>query len=50
MVVPAAVRLRLPWSLHVHPTFHVSQVKPVKESHGAFRPNMIDANRAATRH
>lgn len=32
MVNPAAVRLGLPVSLKVHPTFHVSQVKPVLES------------------
>ncbi|XP_057714608.1 uncharacterized protein lrfn5a isoform X1 [Corythoichthys intestinalis] len=32
VIGPAAVRLRLPRSLRVHPTFHVSQVKPVVES------------------
>ncbi|XP_068508006.1 uncharacterized protein tctn1 isoform X2 [Syngnathus scovelli] len=32
VVHPAAVRLRLPRSLAVHPTFHVGKVKPVVDS------------------
>uniref|UniRef100_A0A3Q3F8X0 Integrase catalytic domain-containing protein n=1 Tax=Kryptolebias marmoratus TaxID=37003 RepID=A0A3Q3F8X0_KRYMA len=32
VIGPSAVRLRLPSSLRIHPTFHVSQIKPVQTS------------------
>ena len=32
IINPCAVRLKLPASLRVHPTFHVSQIKPVSTS------------------
>lgn len=41
MVNAAAVHLRLPASLNVHPTFHVLWVKPVRES--ALSPTTEDS-------
>ncbi|KAI3359849.1 hypothetical protein L3Q82_014207 [Scortum barcoo] len=48
VINPAAVRLKLPWSMRVHPTFHVSKVKLVHESsliHPALLPHPLHHQR-----
>ena len=32
IISPSAVRLKLPASMHIHPTFHVSLIKPLSSS------------------
>lgn len=42
VISPAAVRLQLPRSMLVHPTFHVTRIKLAHESQAPLPPQLVD--------